>query len=213
MGNIISALVCLYCRSGCKASVVTSALTFHPPAPPPYDFSPPDGQEGKQNGAAGGGEYAHEATEPMKDSSAAGSGVAKAGAAAAVAGPRETVFSAELPNMPKHMLELHTAHMLVSANGTFVPVHLWTYPKAKHTIIVSHGNAADLGSMFYFNCLLNTELRVNVVAYDYTGYGASANLGTRPTEEQTYGVGVLCPVSCVLCPASFEVVRNEVESS
>jgi hypothetical protein len=29
-------------------------------------------------------------------------------------------------------------------------------------------------------------LKVNIVGYDYTGYGVSADYGTRPTEDQTY---------------------------
>ena len=36
--SIIGALLCLYCRSGCQASVVASALAFHPPNPPYYEF-------------------------------------------------------------------------------------------------------------------------------------------------------------------------------
>ena len=38
MANIITALLCLYCKNGCSASVVQSALTFHPPYPPFYAF-------------------------------------------------------------------------------------------------------------------------------------------------------------------------------
>jgi len=36
--NVLTALICLYCRSGCRASAVASALTFHPPEPF-YDLS------------------------------------------------------------------------------------------------------------------------------------------------------------------------------
>lgn len=34
--------------------------------------------------------------------------------------------------------------------------------------------------------LLSTYLKVNVVGYDYTGYGASMEYGTKPTEHQSY---------------------------
>jgi len=198
MGNVISALLCLYCRSGCRASTIASALTFHPPLPPYYDFAgakddhgkeataeyADDAEAGKDKAAGGGGSSSGNGIG-IGSGSGSGSGLTKT--PAGVAGPQTTVFAPDLPTMPKHLVELHTAHMLVSANGTMVPVMLWTSPKAQFTIIVSHGNAADLGSMFYFNCLLNVELKANVVAYDYTGYGASAQYGTRPTENQTYG--------------------------
>ena len=34
--------------------------------------------------------------------------------------------------------------------------------------------------------LLRNTLQINVVAYDYTGYGASLDYGVPPTEKQTY---------------------------
>lgn len=34
--------------------------------------------------------------------------------------------------------------------------------------------------------LIALALRVNVVGYDYTGYGASFEEGVQPTEKQTY---------------------------
>lgn len=40
--------------------------------------------------------------------------------------------------------------------------------------------------MYYFHCLLYTQLRVNVVGYDYTGYGASAKFDDLPTDQHTY---------------------------
>jgi hypothetical protein len=36
MGGVVSYLLSLYCKSGCKASVVAAALTFFPPEPPLY---------------------------------------------------------------------------------------------------------------------------------------------------------------------------------
>lgn len=59
-------------------------------------------------------------------------------------------------------------------------------PGAKFTILYSHGNATDCGAMFYIYALLAVHLNVNVVGYDYTGYGASAPFGVPPTEKQTY---------------------------
>lgn len=34
--------------------------------------------------------------------------------------------------------------------------------------------------------MIAVTLRVNVVGYDYTGYGASMKYGVQPTEKQTY---------------------------
>lgn len=44
---------------------------------------------------------------------------------------------------------------------------------AKHTILFSHGNAEDLGMMYKRMKDLALVLCVNVMAYDYTGYGLS----------------------------------------
>jgi pimeloyl-ACP methyl ester carboxylesterase len=42
------------------------------------------------------------------------------------------------------------------------------------TILFSHGNAADLGSMQPYLHAMVRKLKVNVYAYDYTGYGLSS---------------------------------------
>ena len=50
-------------------------------------------------------------------------------------------------------------------------------------IVYSHGNATDLGGMFSRYVYIAVKLGVNVVGYDYTGYGVSDGM---PTEKQTY---------------------------
>lgn len=42
------------------------------------------------------------------------------------------------------------------------------------TLLFSHGNAVDLGQMLPFYRELSKELRVNVMGYDYCGYGCSS---------------------------------------
>lgn len=79
-----------------------------------------------------------------------------------------------------------TFDMLTTKNKTKVPIVVFTYPKAKYTILYSHGNATDCGAMFQMYALLSTYLKVNVVGYDYTGYGASMEFGIKPTEHQSY---------------------------
>ncbi|KAM3394574.1 alpha/beta hydrolase domain-containing protein 17B isoform X3 [Capsicum galapagoense] len=57
------------------------------------------------------------------------------------------------------------------------------HPKASASMVYSHGNAADLGQMFEFFVELSLRLRVNLMGYDYSGYGQSAR---KPSECNTY---------------------------
>lgn len=142
MGGIISALLCLYIRSGCQASVVASALTFHPPDPCyriEYDEE--------------SGRYSLYFPEDSADVS------------------RSQNIKVEL---------------LTSRTRTKIPVLVLTHPAAKYTILYSHGNATDCGAMLPMYKLISEFLKVNVVGYDYTGYGASMEYGKRCTEKQTY---------------------------
>lgn len=55
--------------------------------------------------------------------------------------------------------------------------------RATATILYSHGNAADIGQMFALFVELSARLRVNLMGYDYSGYGQSTG---KPTECNTY---------------------------
>lgn len=63
-----------------------------------------------------------------------------------------------------------------------VAVHVKN-PKATATLLYSHGNAADLGQMFELFVELSRRLRLNLIGYDYSGYGQSTG---KPTEYNTY---------------------------
>lgn len=65
-------------------------------------------------------------------------------------------------------------------------IHVSRYPESKFTLIYSHGNATDCGAMFIMYAMLALTLKINVVGYDYTGYGSSIDSGVKPTEKQTY---------------------------
>lgn len=54
---------------------------------------------------------------------------------------------------------------------------------AKITLLFSHGNAEDLGMMYSRIKELARILQVNIMAYDYTGYGFSTG---SPSEEMCY---------------------------
>ncbi|KAK9059391.1 hypothetical protein SSX86_022011 [Deinandra increscens subsp. villosa] len=56
-------------------------------------------------------------------------------------------------------------------------------PYARLTLLYSHGNAADLGQLFDLFVQLKANLRVNLMGYDYSGYGASTG---KPSESNTY---------------------------
>ncbi|KAJ0253988.1 Uncharacterized protein HA466_0115770 [Hirschfeldia incana] len=56
-------------------------------------------------------------------------------------------------------------------------------PRASLTLLYSHGNAADLGQMFELFSELSLHLRVNLIGYDYSGYGRSSG---KPSEQNTY---------------------------
>ncbi|CAH8361666.1 unnamed protein product [Eruca vesicaria subsp. sativa] len=56
-------------------------------------------------------------------------------------------------------------------------------PTASLTLLYSHGNAADLGQMFELFSELSLHLRVNLIGYDYSGYGKSSG---KPSEQNTY---------------------------
>ncbi|KAA0039416.1 hypothetical protein IC582_020640 [Cucumis melo] len=54
---------------------------------------------------------------------------------------------------------------------------------ANLTLLYSHGNAADLGQMYDLFVELSVHLRVNLMGYDYSGYGQSTG---KPSEQNTY---------------------------
>ncbi|KAL8471858.1 hypothetical protein ACS0TY_028546 [Phlomoides rotata] len=67
--------------------------------------------------------------------------------------------------------------------GTEIVAMYVKNPTAKLTMLYSHGNAADLGQMYDLFSELSIHLRVNLLGYDYSGYGLSTG---KPTEQNTY---------------------------
>ncbi|CAH8498479.1 unnamed protein product [Schistosoma turkestanicum] len=56
-------------------------------------------------------------------------------------------------------------------------------PSSKLTFLLSHGNAVDLGLMLHFMYELGSKLNVNIMCYDYSGYGMSSG---KPLEKNLY---------------------------
>lgn len=72
---------------------------------------------------------------------------------------------------------------LKTKRGTEIVAAYVKNPVASLTLLYSHGNAADLGQMYDLFCELSIHLRVNLLGYDYTGYGQSSG---KPSEQNTY---------------------------
>ena len=73
-----------------------------------------------------------------------------------------------------------------NGNHYKVPVFFIRRRNATQTILFSHGNAEDLGMMFERMKELAKKLSVNIMAYDYTGYGMSLPRGEKPSENMCY---------------------------
>ncbi|RHN64931.1 putative serine aminopeptidase, S33, alpha/Beta hydrolase [Medicago truncatula] len=74
-------------------------------------------------------------------------------------------------------------HIVDTKGGNKIVATLWKHPFARFTILYSHGNAADLGQMRDLFIELRAHLRVNIMSYDYSGYGRSTG---KPSEFNTY---------------------------
>jgi len=67
--------------------------------------------------------------------------------------------------------------------GERIPATYISTPGATQTILYSHANAEDLGNIYPWCKFLVRALRVNLLAYDYSGYGLSSG---EPSEENCY---------------------------
>lgn len=72
---------------------------------------------------------------------------------------------------------------LPTRRGTEIVALYIRNPMATSTLLYSHGNAADLGQMYDLFIELSIHLRLNLMGYDYSGYGQSSG---KPSEQNTY---------------------------
>lgn len=72
---------------------------------------------------------------------------------------------------------------LPTRRGTEIVAVYIRNPMATSTLLYSHGNAADLGQMYDLFIELSIHLRLNLMGYDYSGYGQSSG---KPSEQNTY---------------------------
>ncbi|KAL5177022.1 Alpha/beta hydrolase domain-containing protein 17C [Glycine soja] len=72
---------------------------------------------------------------------------------------------------------------LCTRRGNSVVAMYIRNPSASLTMLYSHGNAADLGQLYDLFSQLSLHLRLNLLCYDYSGYGQSSG---KPSEQNTY---------------------------
>ncbi|CAO2169479.1 unnamed protein product [Urochloa humidicola] len=75
------------------------------------------------------------------------------------------------------------ARRVRTRRGTEIIAMYVRRPGASLTLLFSHGNAADLGQMYGIFVELSARLHVNLLGYDYSGYGQSSG---KPSEANTY---------------------------
>jgi len=67
-----------------------------------------------------------------------------------------------------------------------MPIAYLEYPNSERLIIISHGNATDIGLMLPFMNMLHRHLYASVLMYDYPGYGLFKPTTIKPSESNVY---------------------------
>ncbi|GAU36560.1 hypothetical protein TSUD_277660 [Trifolium subterraneum] len=86
-------------------------------------------------------------------------------------GDNSPVTKLSIPEVP--MKENVDVLKLKTRRGNEIAAVYVKYHRPTCTMLYSHGNAADLGQMFELFVELSNRLRINVMGYDYSGYGQS----------------------------------------
>lgn len=73
---------------------------------------------------------------------------------------------------------------LPTANGSVIPALYLHHPAAKQTLLVSHSGSSDLGATYPLLLLLCRTLYINVMGYEYTGYGFCCCRGQKKQQHQ-----------------------------
>jgi len=86
---------------------------------------------------------------------------------------------------PPELTYLHPSRRLwlKTKNGERISAVYVDQPGATLTVLFSHGNAEDLGMLYGWAHGMSQMLRVNMLLYDYRGYGNSEGV---PSEENCY---------------------------
>ncbi|KAK6934940.1 hypothetical protein RJ641_035095 [Dillenia turbinata] len=83
--------------------------------------------------------------------------------------------------------------LIDTKKGNKIVAFYFRNPYARLTLLYSHGNAADLGQLYDLFVQLKVNLRVNLIGYDYCGYGASTGKVVDGSLELTsYILAIYC---------------------
>jgi len=94
-----------------------------------------------------------------------------------------------LPPPPTYKQDWAVLRWLTTSRESRIPFVFIDFPGSRTTILFSHANAEDLGLIYDHVVMLSDVLQVNVMAYDYTGYGHAS--GT-PSEQDCYADIAAC---------------------
>ncbi|CAF1124914.1 unnamed protein product [Adineta ricciae] len=89
------------------------------------------------------------------------------------------------PNPPHYSAKSHPNYLIwIPPNGSIpsIPCFYFQASPERPLIIWSHGNGCDIGTMVPLLSLLNRTLSVNILIYEYPGYGLC--VGQTPSEDK-----------------------------
>eukprot|EP00933_Yihiella_yeosuensis_P044330 TRINITY_DN3942_c2_g4_i1.p1 TRINITY_DN3942_c2_g4~~TRINITY_DN3942_c2_g4_i1.p1 ORF type:complete len:332 (+),score=26.82 TRINITY_DN3942_c2_g4_i1:120-1115(+) len=87
-----------------------------------------------------------------------------------------------LPDLSAEGIVVDTVRMWTRHGNVIMGFH-FKRSDSKRTLIFSHGNSTDIGLMFHHLRDMCAKLQVDVMAYEYSGYGESTGI---PSEENLY---------------------------
>lgn len=97
---------------------------------------------------------------------------------------KTSVESVALPGLAASYTNDHENLIFVpTSESEKVACMLYKIPGCKSIILYSHGNLTDIGRMHKFLSMLSQTLGINIISYDYEGYGLTKG---KPSEEGCY---------------------------
>lgn len=87
-----------------------------------------------------------------------------------------------LPDLSAEGIAVDTVRMWTRRGNVILGFH-FRRADSRRTLLFSHGNSTDIGIMFHHLRDLCSKLRVDVFAYEYSGYGESSGV---PSEADLY---------------------------
>nr|ACG44871.1 esterase/lipase/thioesterase [Zea mays] len=155
---------------GAVTSTVAARFAFFPPSPPSYGFEQPAPLP------------APATPEPPAPATSKPPPPAPATPKPPPAGEEKGGGAVvELTGVPRRV-NVEARRLRTKLGTEVVAMHV-RQAGAKLTLLYSHGNAADLGQMYELFVELSAHLNVNLMGYDYSGYGQSTG---KPSEQNTY---------------------------